>query len=197
MTAAAILAGGRARRLGGRDKSALRVGGRSILERQLDVLTPVVGRVLIVGYAGARALPHGVTAVPDRDPGRGPLAGLDAALAAVEGEDVLLVACDMPHITTPLAAHLIALSGDSRWNAVVPRTDRGYHPLCAVYGASCHDAVKRRLVRGQLRMRDLIEDLRVRVVDEEELARFGDGGHMLANVNTQADLDALEALQNH
>jgi len=38
MQTAAILAGGRARRLGGRDKSRLVIGGRTILERQLDVL---------------------------------------------------------------------------------------------------------------------------------------------------------------
>jgi molybdopterin-guanine dinucleotide biosynthesis protein A len=197
MAIAAILAGGRGRRLGGRDKSALRVGDRSILERQLDVLTPVVDRVIIVGYAGPRTLPGGVIAVSDRVSASGPLAGLDAAIAAADGQTVLLVACDMPNITTPLAAHLIGLAAESTWNAVVPRTDRGYHPLCAVYASSCRDAVARRLDRGQLRMRDLVDELRVRVVDEEELARFGDSFHLFANVNTHADLAALEALQNH
>ena len=36
MVTAAILAGGQARRLGGQDKSRLVVGGRTILERELD-----------------------------------------------------------------------------------------------------------------------------------------------------------------
>ena len=45
MTSAAILAGGRARRFGGRDKSALLVGGRTILERQIDALDGVVDRI--------------------------------------------------------------------------------------------------------------------------------------------------------
>ena len=197
MAIAAILAGGRARRFAGRDKSALLVGDRTILERQLDVLAPSVERTLIVGYAGERALPHSVISVPDRVAGRGPLAGLEAALAAADGGDVLLVACDMPNLTTTFASYLIDLSKEAAWNAVVPRTDRGYHPLCAVYTASCLAAVQRRLARHELRMVDLVGDLTVRAVGDVELARLGGGAHLLANVNTQADLDALEALQNH
>ena len=38
MASAAILAGGRASRFGGSDKSALVVGGRSILDRQIEEL---------------------------------------------------------------------------------------------------------------------------------------------------------------
>src|SRR5882762_4393485 len=50
MWTAAILAGGQARRLGGRDKSALRVGAESILERQLAVLRALTPHILIVGH---------------------------------------------------------------------------------------------------------------------------------------------------
>jgi molybdopterin-guanine dinucleotide biosynthesis protein A len=197
MAIAAILAGGRGRRLGGLDKSALRVGNRTLLERQLDVLTPVVERVLIVGHAGRAMMRHNVVDVPDRVPGLGPLGGLEAALAAAGGEDVLIVACDMPNLTTEFASYLISLSDPTMWDAVVPRTNRGYHPLCAVYAASCQDAVGRRLARSQLRMTDLVDELRVRVVGDEQLAAFGDSSLLLANVNTGADLAALEALQNH
>jgi molybdopterin-guanine dinucleotide biosynthesis protein A len=197
MAVAAILAGGRARRLTGRDKSALRIGGHTILERLLDALTPVVQRVLLVGYTGNQAIPADVQMVHDRSPDHGPLGGLDAALAAADGDDVLLVACDMPNVSTALAGRLIALVDRSLWNAVVPRTDRGYHPLCAVYSPACHEAVQRRLGRRQLRMIDLVEELQVRRVEDRELAQFGDAAHLLTNVNTDADLAALEALQNH
>jgi hypothetical protein len=46
-------------------------------------------------------------------------------------------------------------------------------------------------------MIDLLEDLQVRTVERLELAQFGDATHLLANVNTDADLAALEALQDH
>jgi molybdenum cofactor guanylyltransferase len=195
MTSAAILAGGRARRLDGRDKSQLRIGGRTILDAQIAALGARVTRVFVVGAGGRAGHVPPLIQVADRAADCGPLGGLDAALAAAGDESVLLLACDMPNVTAPLLAYLIDSLDDA--DAVVPRTERGYHPLCAVYAQSCRVPVQRRLERGQLRMRDLLGDLRVRSVDVAEVARFGDANYLLANVNTQTDLDALESLQNH
>src|SRR5262249_3905399 len=98
MASAAILAGGQARRFGGRDKSALLVGGRSILERQLDVLGRLTDDILLVGTS-AVPTPVAIRGVPDRVPFSGPLGGLDAALDAARDDRVVIVACDMPFIT--------------------------------------------------------------------------------------------------
>ena len=49
MLTAAILAGGRATRFGGRDKSALVVEGRTILDRQVSELSQIAGEILLVG----------------------------------------------------------------------------------------------------------------------------------------------------
>ncbi len=134
-------------------------------------------------------------ALADRKPDHGPLAGLDAALAAEPVGTVLLIACDMPNVTAALLTHLLLQLDDV--DAVVPKTERGYHPLCAVYGQSCRAAVQRRLDQGHLRMQDLLADLKIRTVDGPELASFGAPDSLLANVNTQAALDALESQQNH
>lgn len=195
MTSAAILTGGRARRFDGRDKSQLRVGGRTILERQLDALRGMVDHIWLAGYHGAEPLVPPLFALSDRIPDCGPLGGLDAALAATPVGSVLLLACDMPNVTAALLGHLVhQLDGV---DAVVPRTERGYHPLCAVYAQSSRVAVRRRLEQGHLRMQDLLADLRIRTVDGPELASFGEPDSLLANVNTQATLDALESQQNH
>ena len=79
----------------------------------------------------------------------------------------------------------------------MPRTERGYHPLCAVYTRACLPAVERRLAERRLKMLDLLHDLRVRVVTADELGRFGDRDRLLANVNTPAEYAGLEALQGH
>ncbi|HKB49081.1 MAG TPA: NTP transferase domain-containing protein, partial [Ktedonobacterales bacterium] len=68
MFSAAILAGGDARRFGGRDKSALVVEGRPILERQLAMLASVANGVRVIRRED------------DLVPGCGPLGGLHAAL---------------------------------------------------------------------------------------------------------------------
>src|SRR5258707_10267809 len=109
---AAILAGGQATRFSGRDKSALVVDGRTILDRQLSELSSLTGDVMIVGASldeGARACPpslklrrtgqaSGIRRIADIVPGCGPLGGLHAALTHAREDHVFVVACDMPYV---------------------------------------------------------------------------------------------------
>jgi molybdopterin-guanine dinucleotide biosynthesis protein A len=195
---AAILAGGRATRFDGRDKSALLVDGATILDRQLAALATVSDDLLIVG-AAAFAREQGMRAtarcIADIVPGCGPLGGLHAALTAARHDVLLLVACDMPFVTAAFAEYLLSLAGEA--DAVVPRSERGYHPLCAVYTRACLEPAAARLADRRLKMRELIDEVRIRVVPPEEIRRFGDPDRLLANVNTPADFAGLEALQGH
>jgi molybdopterin-guanine dinucleotide biosynthesis protein A len=213
VASAAILAGGKATRFGGRDKSALIVGGRSIFERQLVELSRVTDDLMIVtagreglaegegppAFDGAQARkggPHSnIRFLHDRVPGCGPLGGLDAALAAARDDVVMAIAADMPFVTTALFEYLLTLAHDA--DAVVPRTERGYHPLCAVYTRACQAAVARQLEARQLRMIDLLERVRVRTVGPDELDALGDRHRLLTNVNTPAEYDAVAARAGH
>ena len=202
MRSAAILAGGRATRFGGRDKSALLVQGRPIVERQLAELSAVTDDILIVGARAFQASDR-VRLVADIVPGCGPLGGLHAALIAARGDRVVVVACDMPYVSAPFLAYLAGLAGRREpgkadgFDAVVPQTERGYHPLCAVYTHAVIAPIERRLSAGHFTMTDLLADVRLRVVAADEIARFGDPHRLLANVNTPSEHESLEALHNH
>lgn len=197
-SSAAILAGGRAARFDGRDKGALVVSGRTILDRQISELSQITTDVLIVGgdTAGGGApfvFPEGVRRVTDRVPGCGPLGGLHAALSEARAGIVVVVACDMPFVSAPLLGHLLTLAnGPDRPDVVVPRTEGGYHPLCAVYTRACLEPVTRRLSRGQFRVDGLFEDIRLCIVTPDVLAAFGDPDRLLANINTPLDYRAIE-----
>jgi molybdopterin-guanine dinucleotide biosynthesis protein A len=195
MPSAAILVGGRARRFGGQDKSQLVVEGRSILDRQLDALTGISDDVLLVGGAGDRSLPNGIRWVPDFQPDRGPLGGLAAALAAARDDELFLLACDMPFVTQELLRLLLETRGDAE--AVVPRTEHGYHPLCAVYTRQSAPAVTRRLADGDLKMVSLLDDLTVQSVLPGQLAPLGGADRLLANINSRAALHEIETLLGH
>ena len=197
MPSAAILGGGRATRLGGRDKSALLVGGRSILDRQVAELSKVTDDIVLVGAAaGGIETPNELLrTVPDRVPDRGPLGGLDAALAAARDDEVFVVACDMPFVTAALVQYLLTLAAG--YDIVVPRTNGRYHPLCSIYRRTCAATVTRRLAAGELAMLGLFEGLRVRTVTGEELDAVGDRDRLLVNVNTPAEYGELESLQGH
>src|SRR5258708_12490849 len=106
MVPAAILAGGRATRFEGRDKSALTIEGRTILDRQVESLAPLTRDILIVG----RATHPGARTIADRVADCGPLGGLDAALAAARGDPLILLACDIPFVASAFLAHLADLA---------------------------------------------------------------------------------------
>lgn len=220
MWSAAILAGGQATRFGGRDKGALIVNGESIRAHQLAVLAQIADDVMIVGVPivdAARRLqprdseletrdtglqpgrlngPAGLPrTMPDRVPGCGPLGGLHTALSEARGDALVIVACDMPFVSAPFLAHLLALTGDG--DAVVPITSRGYHPLCAAYTRACLEPIARRLAEGQLKMIGLFEEIRVRAVTTAEMRVFGDPDALVANVNTPDEYRGLEAHQGH
>jgi molybdopterin-guanine dinucleotide biosynthesis protein A len=193
---AAILAGGRARRLGGQDKRALRVGPTTILERQLAALDGIVDRVFVVGadpMAGGGPLPAVVT---DRLPNAGALGGLYTALCEAAGSHVLVVACDLPFVTTALLAKLISLA-DSTRDAVVPRSTDGLQPLCAVYARRLADEVRRRIESGRLKIQDLLGTIRVREFGPAEIATFDLEGRLFFNVNTPDDLAEAVRLSSH
>jgi len=196
---AAILTGGLASRFGGTDKGALLVDGRTIFDRQVAELSSLTDDVLVVRATDAArdggTQGIGPRVVADLVPGCGPLGGLHAALSEARGDAVFVVACDMPYVTASFIAYLFSLA--SEVDIVVPQTERGYHPLCAVYARACLEPVAARLADRRLAMRDLVAAMRTRVVTAEEIDRFGDRYRLLANVNTPAEYAGLEALQDH
>ena len=200
MPSAAILTGGLARRFGGCDKSALAVDGRPILDWQISALRPLTDDILLVGEgvtsnSRARARDRAVRFVDDRVIGRGPLGGLDAALAAARDDILVLVACDMPFVTAAFLTRLADLAKSA--DAAVPLTERGYHPLCAAYARTCQAAVATRLAEGRLALVGLLEEVRVRAVTRQELHEFGGGDRLLANINTPHEYANLVGRDRH
>jgi molybdopterin-guanine dinucleotide biosynthesis protein A len=196
---AAILVGGRARRMHGLDKSSLDVDGLPILERQLAVLRQLSDDLMIVtrrgaprdgdassqGKSGPLARP-GLRVVSDEISDAGPLGGIHAALVNAHAPVTLVVACDMPFLSLEFLRHLAARVEGV--DVAVPRTTDGYHPLCAAYAQTARPFVERQLARGVLKVSALFStDLRVAELGPAELAGFDPEGRMLSNVNTPHD----------
>lgn len=187
MWSAAILAGGRARRLGGRDKAALRVGPSAILERQLALLRPLVDRILIVAN-DARYTRHGVPVVRDRVEGAGALGGLYTAIDAAGTPRTLVLACDLPFLTNEFLTKLMTEGRNA--DIVLPRTQDGFHPLCAAYSDRAGIAFRVQLAAGVRKITDAIErsdGLTVRELGPDELAPYDPRGTLFFNVNTPDD----------
>jgi molybdopterin-guanine dinucleotide biosynthesis protein A len=102
---AVVLAGGSGRRLGGADKPALVVRGRSLLDRVLDAVDDAT-RVVVVGPP--RDLRAGVVQVRESPPGGGPAAALAAGLPEVTAPWVAVLAADLPGLTSGIVTALRA-----------------------------------------------------------------------------------------
>lgn len=189
---AAILAGGQARRLGGIDKSALVVGARSILDRQLTLLGGLTRHLLIVTNDRSRVLPVDVPVVVDRIGGAGALGGLYTALVEAPTEQVLVIACDMPFLTAPFLQFLVERGRNT--DAAIPRDEHGRHPLCASYARRTAPHFHARIKAGDLRIGEALMDLTVREVGPGDLAPFDPDGRLLLNVNTPEDYQRARSI---
>jgi molybdopterin-guanine dinucleotide biosynthesis protein A len=188
--AAAILAGGKGRRMGGVTKAFIEVDGDPIIHRQLDVLRQLATDICIVADDPAPFSELGIAVLPDRVPDSGPLGGLAAALAWSEAPWLLAVASDMPYLSVGALSVLADACGEAVDDSVdIVSVSR--QPLCAVYSVRCLDVLDRRLAARDLRVSGLLEadDLRTRLVPVEAFARVDRELRFLSNINSPADLE--------
>lgn len=187
--AAAIIAGGQARRLGGRIKALIEVQGRTVLDRQLAVLAPAFPALAISANDAAPFRATGLPVLPDSRPGLGPLAGITAALAWCPAPYLLVVAGDMPYIDAAVIDLLLAARGPGV-DAVVPFIGGLPEPLLALYARACLPAAEQRLRAGKYKTAGLIteEGLAVRRLDESALRAVDPDLRCFTNLNAASDL---------
>jgi molybdenum cofactor guanylyltransferase len=189
MVTLAIQAGGRSSRMG-RDKGLVELAGKPLVSHIIDRLGSLAGEVLITTNDPPSYAAFGIRTAADTDPGAGALDGLFTALTAAAGDPVLVVACDMPFASRPLAAHLLALSATAE--AVVPRPGEEFEPLFAVYRRSCAAAIRRALDGGRRRVISFFTEVDLRVVEADDIRSIDPDPLAFFNVNTPADLAEAE-----
>jgi molybdopterin-guanine dinucleotide biosynthesis protein A len=189
--AAAVLAGGRGRRLGGVNKAALPLGDTRIIDRQLETLRQLADEVFIVAADAAPYADLGIRVVPDVIPGAGPLGGIYTAIVTSPHQRTLVIACDMPFLPPDLL-RLLARSPDA--DLVIPRSVRGYEPLCAVYGKRCAAPLRERIERGDLQASVLPQGIRIEEIGPEALATYDPHGLLFVNINTPHDYERARSL---
>ena len=186
---AVVLAGGRARRMGGNDKGLMEVAGKPMVAHTIDVLRPQTAEVIVNANRNAGAY-HAITGcrvIADTVGGfAGPLAGMASALEASATRLLLTAPCDSPLVTPDLGPRLhAALARDGAEIAVA------------------HDGGRMQPVFALL-TRDLLPDLLAflgtgeRKIDTWYATRhavtadFSDILDTFLNVNTPQERDRLE-----
>lgn len=184
----AVLAGGRARRIGG-SKASSELGGRPLIEYPLAALERAgIARAVVA----KRASPLPSLAVPiwrEPDEPVHPLAGVLAALRRSCGRPVVAVGCDMPFVTPAMLERLAEIDAP----LAVPVSEDRLEPLLARYEPSLIADIDRALER-RAPMREAIAGLRPRLIAGRELEALGVPERLFFNVNTPHDLQVAERM---
>ncbi|MCU4717971.1 molybdenum cofactor guanylyltransferase [Halapricum hydrolyticum] len=188
-----VLAGGFARRFGERDKTLAEFRGRPLIVHAVEPLQAVVERVVVScrreQLSAFETVLSDVDYRPDPTPDEGPLAGLDAALDGLEADTVAVTTADRPLVPAGLYRSLFeSLSSEG----IVIRADGIDQPVPAVFDAmALRTAVTEQRSRGTRRLRAALDAIEYTTITSESVEQRW-GSHVLADVNTPADLTRLD-----
>jgi molybdopterin-guanine dinucleotide biosynthesis protein A len=176
-----VLTGGRSSRMG-RDKALLPLGGSTLLEQVAARVRAAAGSVTLIGSPeryGGLGLPVAADLIGDC----GPIGGVYTALKMSSAPRNLVVACDMPAVTTGFLAGLLEAARDADAECLAPETGSGLHPLCAVYHRRALAALRYAIDHKSFKMHDLLRSIRT-------VAWPAADPSLLENVNTLVEWGA-------
>lgn len=181
---AAIMAGGKSRRMG-QDKAWIELDGEPLIRRVANVLAQVADEVIVVAN-DPRYQTLGLRVVPDRYPEGGALGGIATGVSAATFDRVLVAACDMPFLLAEVWRVLL----DHRYEAdvVIPKIGGELETLHALYTKACVAPMERALAAGKMRVISFFDEVRVQPIEERELRIADPTLRSFTNVNTPEEL---------
>jgi molybdopterin-guanine dinucleotide biosynthesis protein A len=184
----AILAGGRATRMGGIDKGLLTLNGVTLVEQVIANLRPQVGQLLISAnrnieqYTKLGACPVLVDTFGHYD---GPLAGMATALAAAKTNYIVFVPCDSPLFSSKLVTRLYDSLIQNHAEVSVADDGKRIHPVFSLF--------QRNLLANLLEFLELGKRGIHSFIVQQNLvkANFSDIPETFLNINTPEEHTAL------
>lgn len=192
LRSAIILAGGEAKRAGGREKYRFEYDGIPFIQRLIRSLTEVTDEIVIVVRDEEQCSSlhdlNDVTVACDIRRKIGPLGGIHAGIQSCTGDLIFITACDMPCIHPEVVTRLFeSIDGH---DAVIPKWDEDMiEPLHAVYRKS---ALTRYLEEHKsLSMRSLIHNIDAVFVDTESFRDIDPDLETFMNINSIEELERI------
>lgn len=183
-----ILAGGRAKRMGGRDKGLTEVRGQPMIAYVIKALGPQVNEIFINANRNEETYQRfGRIVFSDQMPGfQGPLAGIAAAMERVTTSYICTCPCDGPLLPDDLVARLYARLIDQDSEIAVVHDGDRIQPVYALIDCKLRASLQDFLNTGERKID--------RWYDRHKLAaaNFSDKKNCFTNINTPADQIAFE-----
>ncbi|HEC13167.1 MAG TPA: molybdenum cofactor guanylyltransferase [Acidiferrobacteraceae bacterium] len=185
---ALILAGGKAKRMGGIDKGLYKLADdRPIVEHVLSRIQPQVERVLISANRNREHYLHyGDTVVPDQKHRQwGPLAGVASAMQTPLGDYLLVCPCDAPQLPLDLCERLCQGWIVGETECILAHDGKRPQPLFCLLSSTLGLKIDAYLDAGQRRVEQFMLGLNHQVVD------FSDQSSAFLNINTLEQIQGI------
>jgi molybdopterin-guanine dinucleotide biosynthesis protein A len=198
VTAGVVLAGGQSSRMG-TPKAALEWHGSTLLYRTVGIVARATGGSVVVVRASGQELPDlpkGTRVIDDPRPGKGPVQGIAAGLAALDGhaEAAFISSTDMPFLHPAFIRRVLRVLAQDAGTDVALPVARGYpQPLAAAYRVSLAATAERLVKEDRLRPAFLFSECVTARLDDAELkadpliGAFDPDLDSVVNINTPQD----------
>ena len=185
---AAILAGGKSSRMGF-DKQMLMDEGRRLVEKVIETLREEFSDIIVITAKPELYEGMGVRLFRDEYEGKGPLAGVHAALSHAQSQYVYLLACDMPVVSLPFVRHMKERIRETGADICACKFNDRMETFNTFYSRSLLPDVTHRLETGNSSLFRFIYGNQTCVIEQEDAARFDQELSMFTNINTRSEYE--------
>lgn len=179
-----MLVGGRSSRMG-RDKALLPYRGTTLAQWVARETVRAAGSAFLIGDP-ERYRNLGYPVVPDCWPGEGPLSGILTALRHSIAPWNLIVACDMPGLTSAFLRGLLEAAERNGTTTLPVGPSGNLEPLCGVWRRDSLAAVEAAFTAGVRKVAEALNGIAPALYPVAEVRHF-------QNVNTPEDFAAHAA----
>lgn len=186
-----VLSGGFSKRMG-QEKGLVHFKGKPMIEHTLEKAAEISNDIIIIANVSGYE-DFGYPVYTDILKEKGPIGGIHAGLTYSKASYNLVLACDMPLMTTSFLKHLISGTSEE-YQIMVPRHDNCLEPLCAVYGKDCLNGIENAANSSDLSLHHFIEGSVTKIIDVNSSLPYY-SPYLFSNANNAEELKALELLE--
>lgn len=205
-----MLAGGKARRMGGENKRLLKYGEKTFEEHILELFgragfeRTYISVAKLPGKEGAEILetgnrpfrekahPSDIVYIEDKDVGKGPMGGILSGLSCCKEEALFVIPCDMPKIPEDTVRTLLERYERERKPVFLKEEGKEILPFPGIYTKTLLPALENHMKTGDYRMRSLLLKMETKLsICPFPKDREGREAWEMPNINTRKDLQKL------
>lgn len=190
-----ILAGGKSSRMG-TNKSFLKIGNQTIIERIVDLMKSIFSEVIIITNSPEEYKFLNIPIFEDIYKWKGPLAGIHSALVHSTTEKIFVLSCDVPLMGREMIEYIVNYKSEK---PIVFCEAAGYHqPLVGVYSKIILKEVENFISTTEVSDKSFhhfLKSVEAEIIHPEKLSFYKD--ELFFNVNRPEDFKQLKTYLTH